>query len=337
MSLEPVKFAVGEQSFEQKFDRSCLRLGLELFVILCPSRQIPLRVSVKPEPDSVPYWVEWISPSEWYVPLKPRYKVPDQFIERTIEAVRPFLDGNTVKSAMNKLASEVRPEHQHKTSEFERNPLSVIFTILERLDVVSGVSTSSTRAPAFVSEEPLQSYLLLTCFDRLGQPADWIDFGGWLSSKACADCASNLIDGQCDADSVKFTKSLYVTYLNLYGVKNSFFRFVHDVLPVEARTELLASIETTTLKLPPVLQYLPPLTELEKIRYIYKRRNDYTHKAAFVPKCGDWYMRSYTNRMQVVSESSWSETTTHGWPQVLERCVRHGLASYLKKASQAGA
>ena len=337
MPLHAVRFAVGGHSVEQKFDRNCLRLGLRLFVVLCPTKQTPIRVSVEPQPGAVPHWVEWISPSEWYVPLAPRYEVPHQFVERAIEAVCLYSDGDTVKNAMRKLASGIRPEHQHKTSEFERNPLSVVFTILERLDVVGGLFTSSTHTPDFVSKEPLQSYLLLTCFDRLGQPANWMDFGAWLTSKECAVCASNLAGSQCGAASVGFTKSLYADYLERYGVKNSFFRFVQDILPIEARVELLASIETTSLTLPPVLQYLPPLTELEKIRYLYKRRNDYTHKAAFIPKCGDWYMRSYTNRTQVVGANSWSDTTTHGWPHILERCVRRGLASYLEKASQTGA
>jgi len=337
MPFECVRFGVGQHVIEQSFDRRALRLGAKVFVITSGTETNPVRVSLQAEEGSTPHWVQWIAPSEWYVDLAPRYVVATQLVERTVEAVLPFLNRVAVEAAMGKFASMIRPEHQHKTSEFERNPLSVIFTVLERLDLVQETSASLTPAPAFVRTEPLQSYLLLTCFDRLGQPADWKDFHSWLSTNDCADVAASLVHVQGSAGQLAFTNELHSRYLKSYGTRHSFFRFVHEILPPDAQEKLFASVEITCLTVPPEVKYLPAATNEDKVRYLYQRRNDFTHKAAPAPRAGEWYVQSYTNNTQVVRGSSWSHIQTHGWPQVLNSCVRQGLASYLKEAALAGA
>lgn len=334
MPRQPVRFGIRHHNLTQMFDRTRLRLGLKLYVLLNENEQAPVQISIEEEPSSVPHWVQWIAPSEWYVILEPRYQVPIAFIERTTQAVQPFLDSQTVENAMRQFASQIRPQYQHKTSEFERNPLSVIFSVLERLELALGVSTQPTNAPGWVRTEPLQSYLLLTCFDRLGQPAEWMDFGTWLTTKASADTVSDLARRQPKLDRLAFTKNLYAEYQSVFGTKNSFFRFVQEILPQDAREILVHSVEITRLSVPPSVKPLPPPSDLEKIQYLYKLRNEYTHKAGSVASAGEWYGRTYASRRQIFGETSWSDTTTHGWPAVLERCVRQGLAKCLARAAE---
>jgi len=70
-------------------------------------------------------------------------------------------------------------------------------------------------------------------------------------------------------------------------------------------------------------------TDDEKEKYLFKRRNDYTHKADFRPPMGEWFARGTCSPVQEFKAKEWMSTHTRGWPDILEKAVRIGLAQYL--------
>jgi hypothetical protein len=220
-------------------------------------------------------------------------------------------------------------ERFYQTSELRRNPLSVVFTVIDRLSVCKRLREHSPYPDLLSSvlDDPLVSYLYLTCFDRLGQPADWLVFGAWMDSsrhKAERDEILQRAQSQELEESIRF---VYREYNSLYGVRPSFFRFLH-ALPPEFYRKLMDSIEQD------ISPYSPAsagrrATDDEKEKYLFKRRNDYTHKADFRPPPGEWFGGGITNIVQEYTETNWTCTQTHGWPDVLEKAVRVGLARYI--------
>jgi hypothetical protein len=133
----------------------------------------------------------------------------------------------------------VRLEHFYKTSELRNNPLSVVFTVLERLHVCHQLQRPEVRRALFGYDEPLLSYLYLTCFDRLGQPADWLGFGNWLKSSRHKDEREKAIQQISSTDNIiDAVQLVHSYYTSLYGVKSSFFRFLHEILPSDVHREL---------------------------------------------------------------------------------------------------
>jgi hypothetical protein len=78
-----------------------------------------------------------------------------------------------------------------------------------------------------------------------------------------------------------------------------------------------------------VIMHYFPTGHDEKEKYLFKRRNVYTHKADFRPPAGEWFTGGITNIVQEYTETNWTSTQTHGWPDVLEKTVRGGLARYI--------
>jgi hypothetical protein len=70
-------------------------------------------------------------------------------------------------------------------------------------------------------------------------------------------------------------------------------------------------------------------TDSEKENYLFERRNDYTHKADFRPPAGEWFSGGRSNPVQEFKATKWTSTRTQGWPEILERTVRIGLARYI--------
>jgi hypothetical protein len=290
--LEKVIFGVkgmsGERlSEERQYDRSSLRLGSKVYVRF-PTQDERIEFSPNETESSIPHWVEWIAPSDWSIALVSQFELRQEYIERVQKEVEGHIDPKEAKDAITKFAGMIRMEHFYKTSELGSNPLSVVFTVIDRLAVCRRLRQSSP--PWFLDmllDGPLVSYLYLTCFDRLGQPADWLHFGAWMESsknKAERDPILHQAQSMEQEDGIRF---VYDEYTSLYGVRSSFFRFLRG-LPVDFRRDLLDSIEQRIVTYPPSLTGRDA-TDEEKERYLFRRRNDYTHKADFRPPTGEWF------------------------------------------------
>jgi hypothetical protein len=76
------------------------------------------------------------------------------------------------------------------------------------------------------------------------------------------------------------------------------------------------------------------VSDAEKEIYLFKRRNDYAHKADFRPPGGEWLGRSYVNPVQEFHTDHWTTIRTIGWPEILDKVVRVGLARYLLRSQE---
>ncbi|MCH8013078.1 MAG: hypothetical protein IIA61_14225 [Candidatus Marinimicrobia bacterium] len=176
---------------------------------------------------------------------------------------------------------------------------------------------------------------MLTCFDRLGQPAEWLDFGSWLKSKK-HDFERNIIKPDPTINDIEMADLYYNTYTGIYGVKNSFHRFILEVIPNKYRTKLLNSIKIEKQNNPPELGQVISGTDNDKIKYLFDLRNEFTHKAKFMHIGSDkiWPEKMMKDvwvlTKQSFLENTWSSISVMNWPETIELTVKIGLVMYLK-------
>jgi hypothetical protein len=175
--------------------------------------------------------------------------------------------------------------------------LQLVEERLEFVDLISGLKKHFTN-PSLTRTTPdggwmhpwlyfdaLRNYLLLTCFDLLGQPTEYVPFNTWLVSSRHEGERTDALKKIAGLDSpLEITKKLYEEYNALYGIKNSFFNFI-DTLPITVQEELFYSlkIEETLNEDRPDGSVLPTCAgetsdKASKKKVLYEIRNNYTHK-----------------------------------------------------------
>ncbi|PQZ67642.1 hypothetical protein CQ050_17410 [Achromobacter sp. MYb9] len=164
--------------------------------------------------------------------------------------------------------------------------------ILEDSDLLPGADAISYGTHERHEREALVVYLLLTCFDTLGQAEEYLPFRNWISSKqerhlhevakALADEPEMVAQGPTQA-----TQALLARHTELYGVGNAFRNGI-NYLEEGARNWLFSSISVG--KLPeearvnthtsyPSIPLENQAVEHElKTTYLYKLRNEFTHE-----------------------------------------------------------
>jgi hypothetical protein len=128
--------------------------------------------------------------------------------------------------------------------------------------------------------DSLRNYLLLTCFDLLGQPADYKDFGAWLRASSTEGERKMAIQSlNSDAEFLENVAQIFDWYLEMYGNRKSIDRFIDEILPVDLRGELFASIWIREIDVAENRQ-LRVIEDISlKRRFLYEIRNAYTHSA----------------------------------------------------------
>lgn len=136
--------------------------------------------------------------------------------------------------------------------------------------------------------EALVIYLLLTCFDRLGQDLKYISFNDWLQSnkqiyKNERDTTIDLLPP--NLSPTEFSIKLFERYQDLYGVRNSFCQGIMK-LSSEVGDRFLDSVKLVFCpdfgKEPNTSFPSFPLDDKKeeqtlKLRFLYKIRNRFTH------------------------------------------------------------
>lgn len=191
--------------------------------------------------------------------------------------------------------------------------------------------------------DALRNYLLLTCFDLLGHQNDFVDFGNWVQSKKYQ---SEFDDAERATAPVVDLKSrihqIHAKYIEIYGVKRSFFRFIFHVIPPSARADLLFNIkiEQTDPQNHQVLETIND--EQRKAEFLYWIRNAYTHSAinTGTPAGGVFEgfdqpvmidgkpMKGYVSINHRIIGNRHYEISARDWPFALQRAVEAGLASF---------
>lgn len=176
--------------------------------------------------------------------------------------------------------------------ELIKDRLRLISLLTESKEHFSGVETmrvinSSQISLPYKDYTALRFYLALTCFDILGQPTDWMDFQSWLISSKVKEERETIIDKNSTKKGTEFIKSVYSEYTQIYGVKNSFYRFMREVISDENRKKLFESV-STNIQLTPAIKtsegVLSPtgrkiiLDNTHKEKFLFEIRNSFTHK-----------------------------------------------------------
>lgn len=337
---EKVIFQINGENFEKLFDRSKIRLG-KVFYIKESESGDDLQISESEFNQSRKVAVSWIVPrSGWIVPLIERYPLEKSEIEKIQILLTEYLDAVEVERILQSLASRLRIEHLYKSSEYEESSLRVIFAVHDRLQLVSSLKTREISEKLWHQWEPVISYHLLTCFDLLGQPANWTTFESWLTSDSYSEELNQILrEVQQGGNAIEITKTLHQEYLRIYGVKNSFFRFMRELLPARNRRELFGSIKIHTNSMPPLINTVSEDgTDEDKEKFLFNIRNSYTHKIKIIPGINSEmmnlpaeYRNVFTMKSQELKAETWVSYFTLNWPDILEHIVKIGLAEYLKK------
>mgnify|MGYP006898466576 CR=1 FL=1 len=191
----------------------------------------------------------------------------------------------------------MNPESVHEENiKFVFARLKLAQSLLEESDALpgwSGYDFNSEhewwRHPRH-EREALVNYLLLTCFDRLGQKRGFTTFRDWLKSTRTEHVDERqqvLQTVEISMPALELASALAENYQTLYGVRNSFYRGVES-LPDELQKKLLESI---TITFDPIYGTLSPNTStpgyplndqaLERklrLKYLYDKRNSFTHR-----------------------------------------------------------
>ncbi|MBP1673382.1 MAG: hypothetical protein H6Q25_1197 [Bacteroidetes bacterium] len=123
----------------------------------------------------------------------------------------------------------------------------------------------------------LRYYLLLTCFDIFGQTKDYIEFKSWLSSSDHSEERNEIVRNSKTDETIKKIIEIHDEYNKIYGVSNSFKRFINEIISEKNREKLLKSISITKISLDGniIKDYEP--TENNKIKFLFSIRNSFTH------------------------------------------------------------
>src|SRR5579872_3310205 len=99
--------------------------------------------------------------------------------------------------------------------------------------------------------DALVTYLLLTCFDALGQEDRWIDFSSWLRTDRGNEEREQAVHAFSMSDPVLAAAHLYDAYNAVYGVRRGFYHLI-DTMNGDERDRLLRSIQVRRLDGRPV-------------------------------------------------------------------------------------
>jgi hypothetical protein len=187
--------------------------------------------------------------------------------------------------------------------------------------------------------DALRTYLLLTCFDVLGQPASFMDFASWLrASSTEAERTAALSKASPQPTLLEAIKLVQREYNALYGAKNAFYRFI-DRLPAALRAELYYSVRIRQIDIAKNIEVAVVESEEPKRKFLYDVRNAFTHRAenAGSPAGGVFPSWNEPVVLDGVPKRGWVpirweekqgfrfEYCVRDWPNVLVRVVQRGL------------
>lgn len=192
--------------------------------------------------------------------------------------------------------------------------------------------------------DSLRNYLLLTCFDILGQSNSFKDFGAWLSASSTESERFSVLEKAKERSSLlESITYVHAEYLAKYGARRAFYRFVQEVLPASAADDLFYSISIRKIDTAKNIEIEKVEAPEKKLAFLFDVRNSFTHKAVNTgsPAGGvfpNWGAPVLIDGvpMQGWEPIHWERKNdyhlTYGvrdWPNALIRTVEAGIASTL--------
>ncbi|MBK9504746.1 MAG: hypothetical protein IPO03_05210 [Bacteroidetes bacterium] len=329
---EPVEFRYNLSRVEKQFDRRNIRLGQKIFATFNENAELT-DVSLIPTEGFEECCMSWITP-KFEVDLTRKYSVNERDIERLVSILNPLLSKDTIIEKMSIAASKIRIEHIYKSEEFEKSIVNKVLTVANRIEFVELIKSEQIyrQIPQFY--EPVIIYHLLTCFDIIGSAPDWLTFDSWLRAVNKQEerrHGESLIQGVSFIEDVKL---IHQHYLSIYGVRNSFYRFIDEILNEELRSKLLQSIRIEKFIINDGYRSVLESDESKKT-FLFGLRNSYTHSGQILPiGTPEWllpasYKGLMSRRLQKISQTLIIEYSVQNWPQVLMTTVKSGLAQYI--------
>lgn len=194
--------------------------------------------------------------------------------------------------------------------------------------------------------DALMYYLLLTCFDLLGQPSEWVSFSEWLISIKKAEERQVVVSSvQPDLNPIEIARQFNCAYQETYGVKTSFNNFVLKILTDEERTELYSNIQIVRGRKDgdpntsyPALGYIND--EKKKLDFLFSLRNKFTHSAVIMGSANAGVFsqaydaiivdgkprKGYVEIHREAKSGEWLIYEVRDWPFMLKRLVETALA-----------
>lgn len=245
-------------------------------------------------------------------------------------------------------------EHLRQNRYLKSNFLR-IFKVYERLILVRNLKEQLNGETDWIQRQTypgLMTYLLLTCFDQLGQDdKGWRFFPDWLNSTKCrlereeilsvamSEMPIQDLEGKAN---LKFIELIFNRYNEIYGVKKSFMKFLRNILPKDQREKLFQRIEIEVYLYSKQEDKSYPERkegEKEKEGWLFKTRNDFTHNL-FTPEsaisrgyfflAGNWMIRD-----RIYMEEEYKRILVHETlNEEIERSVLIGIVETIKNSSQ---
>jgi hypothetical protein len=343
MARERIRFGIDGIAIEADFDVNHLRFGGVLHV----ARDGDARsFSATRTANSRPYKIVAVTrrQPEGYrlVGLLNEVYVGDNLGQRVFEATGRTTPREQIDERLRALASEVPFDSLHDAAVVSSSRIKTVESALDRLDLVTVLDREDVGTALWTHHRGIVAYLYLTCFDLLGQNPEWVEFPAWLQSKSKqhADARARAVAAIAPgSDPVTVAQQLHSAYNAVYSVRQGFRRFITEVLPDETRRSLLTSIVAERRVMPPLPNETDPpvpLSENRKIDWLFSIRNQYTHRATYVPGLHDQMtpadMRGDDETWWMSDELSEKSTTAFSvsrWPRVLAECFRAGLLAYV--------
>jgi len=335
MDDDKVFFIFNGSRYQAVFDRSKIRMGSPIFFTL-DSEHRP-QFSISNSPGAQQLYVTWITKSDWAVTLESPMSPKHEDVDLLLRVLGHRLTRDEIEKAAIASLKTMRPEYAFKTKEFEKTRLSQLLRISERLELCRKLAEPNIGEALFASWAPLIEYHLLTCFDLLGQPTNWMPFHNWLTSN-CKEHVHQREEALLAPSTEQVNKetnpivlsslALFESYNMFHGVRRSFYRFLHDILSSTAKNDLFASIRIRSCNLPPDTGDWQFGDDKDKEKYLFSLRNDYTHNAQLRQGLHPEFLSKkfsihdgWISRDQIFDAKKWICVETHNWPNALESAV----------------
>lgn len=125
--------------------------------------------------------------------------------------------------------------------------------------------------------------LLLSCFDSLYRPDDFLEYGKWLWSKEKEREKKEFFELFKSFPLEKQIVKIHDEFNSRHGIRNSFYRFILEKLSIQNKTKLLDSIQVSRTIRKPV-EYpngvfstgeseLIQVSEYDKLNFLYELRS----------------------------------------------------------------
>lgn len=202
------------------------------------------------------------------------------------------------------------------------------------------ISTGENSHP-YKHFSALRYYLLLTCFDILGQTENHIDFYNWINSSKHKKERDSVMEKHKKSDVLSNINEIYKEYSSIYGVSKSFTRFIKIKINDKNRERLFDSIRITKnvrsqkgseLERRQV-EYEPSIKK--KIDFLYLIRNSFTHNGKSLASLGAGYWEGdvFDEDVNIAYHQIFYEVkgdfdyvySVYNWPKLLVEIIEDAL------------